>query len=99
MEGSNKYIFASIEELKINGEIISNSVDQVPFFLRQLWLAQKKDESDEILRTLLISNVLDEEFESKSGHFLKKMREHLFGIDSLSASYWYKILDLVSKRN
>jgi hypothetical protein len=99
MEGSNKYIFASIEELKINGGIVSNSVDQVPFYLRELWLAQNKDEADEILRSLLISSALDEEFESRSGYFLKKMREHLFTIDSLSASYWYKILDLVSKRN
>ncbi|MEB2784879.1 hypothetical protein [Algoriphagus persicinus] len=96
----DKQVFASVDEVVVNGKIIKNQANEIPYEVKKYWRETFNDSTnrfDQFTVTTFINEFLDEDFEFQFEFTKRKIKEYLENKDPLSAKYFFQFAEILSK--
>ena len=98
----DKVVLASVDEVVVNGKIIKNQANEIPYEVKKYWRETLNDSTnkfDEFTVTSFVNEFLDKDFEYQFEYSRRKKREYFEAKDPLSAKYFFQVAEILSKFN
>jgi hypothetical protein len=95
-----KELVYSIGEIIIDNQRVRNVVKEIPISIRNLWILEIKGSPlyrKEMIKKMIVEEHFNEDFEDMTEYVYSRVKKDLYKISPLSAKYYYKVVNDLSK--